>query len=216
MLTLKYRFIQWKTWDPLSRKDIGSIGRWYDVDIWTSKTKRNGRITSNNRRKMLSRVWKESARVPSSTRLTILRREMTGDPGWKRNAARPDRFAYPPNTSTQLSRDSSCSWARKKKNPRRENNAPLISLFPFSRILPFEKNTRSCDAILAMILGKKRRDDSIVETTSDFSKTKNSKQPCILGRIHELGEKIANEWTIFRRIYPISSRDSRIRISKRR
>lgn len=66
-----------------------------------------------------------------------------------------------------------------------------------------------------MILEKKRRDDSIVETTSDFSKTKNSKQPCILGRIHELGEKIANEWTIFRRIHPISSRDSRIRISKR-
>lgn len=139
MLTLKYRFIQWKTWDPLSRKDIGSIGRWYDVDIWTSKTKRNGRITSNNRRKMLSRVWKESARVPSSTRLTILRREMTGDPGWKRNAARPDRFAYPPNTSTQLSRDSSCSWARKKKIHAGKTTLPL---FPFFRSPEFFPSKR--------------------------------------------------------------------------
>lgn len=78
---------------------------------------------------MLSRVWKESARVPSSTRLTILRREMTGDPGWKRNAARPDRFAYPPNTSTQLSRDSSCSWARKKKSTQGKQRSPY---FPFS------------------------------------------------------------------------------------
>lgn len=207
-LVLKYHFIQWKTWDPVSRKDIDSTERWYDVDIWTSKTKRNGRITSNS--EMLSR--KES--TGPFPRLTILRREMTGDPGWKRNAW-PIRLS--PNTSTQLSRDSSCSWTRKKKSTQ-GNDASLISPFSFSFPLqnscdPFEKNTRV--AILAIWFQEKRKEETIQSWRRDeraiFRKRKIRSNR---GRIYELGKKIASER--IEQFFRGNHRVSRIRISKRR
>lgn len=105
---------------------------------------------------------------------------MTGDPGWKRNAW-PIRLS--PNTSTQLSRDSSCSWTRKKKIHAGKRRFPY---FPFFLLLPspellrsLRKEYASCDISDMISRKKKRRDDSIVETwrENDFSKTKNSKQP---------------------------------------
>lgn len=105
---------------------------------------------------------------------------MTGDPGWKRNAW-PIRLS--PNTSTQLSRNSSCSWTRKKKIHAGKRRFPY---FPFFLLLPspellrsLRKEYASCDISDMISRKKKRRDDSIVETwrESDFSKTENSKQP---------------------------------------
>lgn len=123
---------------------------------------------------------------------------MTGDPGWKRNAW-PIRLS--PNTSTQLSRDSSCSWTRKKKSTQ-GNDASLISPFSFSFPLqnscdPFEKNTRV--AILAIWFQEKRKEETIQSWRRDeraiFRKRKIRSNR---GRIYELGKKIANR-TIFPR-----------------
>lgn len=123
---------------------------------------------------------------------------MTGDPGWKRNAW-PIRLS--PNTSTQLSRDSSCSWTRKKKSTQ-GNDAFLISPFSFSFPFqnscdPFEKNTRV--AILAIWFQEKRKEETIQSWRRDeraiFRKRKIRSNR---GRIYELGKKIANR-TIFPR-----------------
>lgn len=114
---------------------------------------------------------------------------MTGDPGWKRNAW-PIRLS--PNTSTQLSRDSSCSWTRKKKSTQ-GNDASLISPFSFSFPLqnscdPFEKNTRV--AILAIWFQEKRKEETIQSWRRDeraiFRKRKIRSNR---GRIYELGKK---------------------------
>lgn len=124
---------------------------------------------------------------------------MTGDPGWKRNAW-PIRLS--PNTSTQLSRDSSCSWTRKKKIHAGKR---LFPYFPFFLLLPspknscdpFEKNTRV--AILAIWFQEKRKEETIQSWRRDeraiFRKRKIRSNR---GRIYELGKKIANR-TIFPR-----------------
>lgn len=118
---------------------------------------------------MLSRVWKESAPGPFVDPFNDF--TSWNDGRFLAERGTPDRFAYPPNTSTQLSRDSSSLVSTKKRIQR-------FPYFPFFVLQnscdPFEKNTRR--EIIDDFEEKERRDDWIVETwrESDFSKTKNS------------------------------------------
>lgn len=118
---------------------------------------------------MLSRVWKESAPGPFVDPFNDF--TSWNDGRFLAERGTPDRFAYPPNTSTQLSRDSSSLVSKKKRIQR-------FPYFPFFVLQnscdPFEKNTRR--EIIDDFEEKERRNDWIVKTwrESDFSKTKNS------------------------------------------
>lgn len=89
---------------------------------------------------MLSRVWKERAPGPFVDPFNDF--TSWNDGRFLAERGTPDRFAYPPNTSTQLSRDSSSLVSRKKKNP----TLPLFLFFrppEFLRSLRKEYATRN-------------------------------------------------------------------------
>lgn len=118
---------------------------------------------------MLSRVWKESAPGPFVDPFNDF--TSWNDGRFLAERGTPDRFAYPPNTSTpNFLAIPLLSWARKK-----ESNASLISLFSSSRILAIPSK-RIRDAKLSTISRKKKEEtiESWKRDESDFSKTKNS------------------------------------------
>lgn len=100
---------------------------------------------------MLSRVWKESAPGPFVDPFNDF--TSWNDGRFLAERGTPDRFAYPPNTSTpNFLAIPLLSWARKK-----ESNASLISLFSFSRILAIPSK-RIRDAKLSTISRKKKEE----------------------------------------------------------